>query len=476
MVKVSSSTLTGQVIGLIVTPVLSRIYTPADFGIFQLFISIVGIIAPVACLSYYYAIILPEKNEDAANVVILCLFLIAATSFVTTVILFFFIGTFEHYMNAPGFSIYLPLLPLALIFSGYAYIFGFWASKREQYGSVAKANVISTFTGKGFSIGYGFLGPSPFGLILGSIINDATIVVILVKKAFSDLSLFYHTSYAKIKEMMIRYKKFPQYSLGADLAGSVSVQFIPFALAFNFPAAVIGYYSMAYMILRLPIRLIGNAIGTVFFQEASVEKNNTGEIKAVVKTVYARLISFGIFLCLILMIAGPQIFAFIFGPQWETAGFYAQILAPCFFVSFIAFPLGFVYQVLEKQSINLWFNVCLFVSSAIVLIIGGFLQSPVISMVLLSITGFLLWGWMNLYSLKIAGVSLSDVGYVFGKHLLFSLMVCLPLVIAIYLSLSLILIITIIAVLSVVYYMIIIYVDSDLRIGLLKFIKNIVRK
>lgn len=476
MAKVSTSTLAGQVIGMIITPVLSRIYSPTDFGFFQLFVSIVGIIAPIACLSYYYAIILPEKNEDSANIVILCLFLIAATAFVTTIIFFLFSGILEQYMQSTGFTMYLPLLPLAIIFSGYAYIFGFWASKRERYNDIAQANVISTFTGKGFSIGYGFFGPTPFGLILGSLINDATIVIILLKKASADLSLFYQTSYSKMKELMIRYKKFPQYSFGADLAGSVSVQFIPFALAFNFPAAIIGYYSMAYVILRLPTRFIGNAVGTVFFQQASVEKNHTGEIKTVVKTVYSRLISFGIFLCLLLMIAGPQIFAVVFGPQWETAGLYAQILAPSFFVSFLAFPLGFIYQVLEKQSINFWFNLSLFVSSIFVLIIGGLFGSPVICMVLLSISGTLLWGWMNIYSLKIAGVSFYEAGSAIVRHLFLSLVICTPVILEILLSYSPIVIITTIIVVSIVYYLIIIYRDNGLRLGLLKTIRDLIHK
>jgi len=476
MAKVSTSTLMGQLIGLIVTPVLSRIYSPADFGIFQLFVSIVGVIAPIACLSYYYAIILPEKNEDSANVVILCLFLIAVTAFVTTIFFYVFMGPIEQYLNSPGFSLYLPLLPLAILFSGYAYIFGYWASKKEQYGEIAKANVYSTFTGKGFSIGYGILGPTPFGLILGSIINDATIVFILIKKAFADFSLFYHTSYEKIKEMVIRYKKFPQYSLGADLAGSVAIQFIPFALAFNFSAAIIGYYAMAYTILRLPTRLIGNAIGTVFFQQASLEKNQTGGIKMVVKSVYTRLISLGIFICLVLMIAGPEIFSFILGPQWETAGLYAQILAPSFFVSFIAFPLAYIYPVLEKQSISFWFNLILLISSVFALIVGGLMHSPVISMILLSVTGTIFWGWMNMYSLKIAGVSLADAGYEIVRHLIFGLVVCLPLFIAIFLSFPSVIIIAIIALVSIVYYLIVIYRDTGLRNGLLKIVKDLIHR
>jgi O-antigen/teichoic acid export membrane protein len=307
-------------------------------------------------------------------------------------------------------------------------------------------------------------------------INDATIVFFLLKKIKEDFSLFYHTSYQKIKELMAYYKKFPQYSLGSDLAGNVVVQFIPFMLALNFTPEVIGYYAMAYVGLRLPSKLIGNAIGTVFYQQACLEKNLTGEIKNVVKSILKRLISFGIFVALILVIAGPLIFSFVLGSRWSTAGEYAQILAPSFFMTFVSIPLYFVYPVLERQAIGLWFNVSLLVSSALVLIVGGWMHSPVISMVLLSFTGTLFVGWMNINSLQIAGVSWIEAIREIGRYLFFGLIVCLPIIIAMFLSFSHIIIISIIGIVSIVYYLIIVYQDTNLKNGLLKIVRNIISR
>ena len=476
MIKLSSSTLTGQVIGLLVTPILARIYTPADFGIFQLFVSIVALIAPISCFSYFYAILLPEKEEDSANITVLCIFLIALVSCITTAVFFIFSGNIESSLNAPGFSRYLPLLPLAILFSGCSYVFGHWASKKEEFGIIAKANVLSSCTGKGFSIGSGLFSPTPFGLILGTIINDATIVIILLKRSMTDFTLFYNTSYQKIIDMVRRYKKFPQYSMGADLAGNAAVQIIPFILAFMFSPVIVGYYSMAYLILRLPSKLIGNSIGTVFFQQASAERKLTGGVKNVVKTVHRRLISFGIFICLIMMIAGPEMFSFVLGPQWTTAGIYAQIFAPWFFVAFISIPLAYIYSVLEKQSVSLWFSLLLFTSSVVVLIIGGSMDNPLLSMVMLSATGTLLWGWMNMYSLKIAGLSGMEAGYEILRYLLIGLVVCLPVLIAKFLLFQEVSIIVITGIVSLTYYMIIIYQDVNLRDGLSKIARSLVRK
>ena len=90
VITLGSATVLGQILGVIVTPVLSRLYSPADFGAYQLFISIVTIIAVVSCLSYQIAINLPKKDEDAASIVVLCVIFIIITSILSTVLLYIF--------------------------------------------------------------------------------------------------------------------------------------------------------------------------------------------------------------------------------------------------------------------------------------------------------------------------------------------------------------------------------------------------
>src|SRR4030042_6696818 len=105
--------------------------------------------------------------------------------------------------------------------------------------------------------------------------------------------------------------------------------------------------------------MMGGSIATVFFQKTCIEKNLTGSIKNIVKKVHTRLISIGMFICLILMIMGPELFSFFLGAQWSIAGVYVRVLAPWFFISFISTPLFSIFAVLEKQGASLLFNISL---------------------------------------------------------------------------------------------------------------------
>lgn len=476
VIKLFSATLAGQILGIIVTPFLTRLYTPSDFGIFQLFFSIVNLIAIISCFSYHSAIQLPKKDEDAANIVVLCLALVGITTFFITIFFFILSSSIEKVLNAPGLSHYLLLFPIAIIANSMTFILISWLSRREEYGSIAQATIYSSISGKGVSLGSGIISPSPFGLILGTIVNDATIAVMLLRKTVSKLDLFQKVSYQNIKQLAIRYKKFPEYNAVANLAGTGAVQVTPFMLAIFFSPIIVGYYAVVHMIMILPSKLMGNSLSSVFFQKACAEKNLTGSIADVVKAVHTRLISIGMFSSLIIMIIGPELFAFCLGAKWFDAGVYAQILAPWFFVAFISTPLMSIFNVLEMQGANFWFNILLLITRVIVLIIAGLFGDPILGMILLSGTGVFFWSWMNMYSLKIAGVSVRRGIQEIIRYLFFGLFICIPLIIAKYYSVSPTMLIAVAIFVSLVYYMVIIHHDTELKTGIINSIQNILHK
>jgi O-antigen/teichoic acid export membrane protein len=274
----------------------------------------------------------------------------------------------------------------------------------------------------------------------------------------------------------LRYKKFPQFQLGADLAGTASTAAPPLLLAVFFTPFVIGWYAMSYMVMRVPTKLLGSALFQVFYQKACDEKNQTGNIKNIVETIHTRLISAGMIVCLIVMILGPELFEFVLGMQWTEAGVYAQIIAPWMFIAFISIPLLTIFYIMEKQAADFWFSVLQLVSKAIAVFIGGLFADPILAMVLLSISGVSLGMYVNIYTLKIAGVSVIDTILEIIRYSVLSLLFCLPLIIAKFYALSTVILISIAIIISVVYYSVLIYRDSQLKKGLINFVKSFYQK
>lgn len=471
VLKLLSATLLGQVLGILATPLLSRLYTPADFGTFQIFFSIVPLVA-VICLSYEPAILLPESHDDAANLFGLSLIIIVAVTAVTVIFFILFSAALEELLGISDSAIFIFLLPVAILANTLASVFGSWLIRREQFNTVAQSNIASSVVGKSVSIGSGIISPTPYGLISGTIMNDVTIIIVSIKKVFSDARYLKNISWERIKYLAVRYKRFPIFNTSASFVSNATLQSIPFFLAFYFTQAIVGFYAMAYMVIILPIKLMSNAVTSVFYQKTSSQKNVKGDVAATVDAVHTRLVYIGIFFSLVLMVIGPELFTFILGDQWSTAGEYASILAPCYFFAFIMYPLGTMFNVYEKQATNLWISVLILVSNVTALVISGILQEPFLGILLLSIIGIFSNGYMDLYLLKIAGVSRRKAVLEIVRYLVFGTIVCLPLIAAKYYAYPSLVLLVIAAVLSVIYYSVVIWRDAMLKAAIRRIIQD----
>jgi len=118
-----------------------------------------------------------------------------------------------------------------------------------------------------------------------------------------------------------------------------------------FSPIVVGFYSLGFMVLQMPMSLIGGAIAQVFFQRAS-EARSDDTLSLLVENVFRLLVMIGIFPILAMMLAGSDLFAVIFGEIWVEAGLYAQILSIWAFVWFISSPLSMIWVVLENKPLD----------------------------------------------------------------------------------------------------------------------------
>jgi lipopolysaccharide exporter len=71
VLKLISGTALGQMITVLVSPLLARIYAPEDFGLLAVYISIASILSVIISLRYETAVVLPEDDNQAMDLVLL---------------------------------------------------------------------------------------------------------------------------------------------------------------------------------------------------------------------------------------------------------------------------------------------------------------------------------------------------------------------------------------------------------------------
>lgn len=475
VLKLVSGSVIAQAVGILLIPVISRLYTPDDFGVFQIFLSIAGILAIISCFSYQLAIMLPKEDEDAANLAALSTVLVVVTSAASGVVLIVFAGAIAAALNFPDLAGYIGLIPILVFLNGLFFILNYWLSRREKFGTVAGGRVANSLVNKGVQIGAGVGVASPLGLIAGAVGGYVSANLIMLCEVRKDLALFSSVTLAKVKILAFRYRKFPIFTSWSTAANEISRQISPIFLAFFFTPAVVGLYSLAYQAVSLPLSLVGTAVSQVFFQKASEVRKKTGNIGPIVEEVHRRLVTISIFPMLLLLIIGEELFVFFLGAQWYEAGFYVKLLVPWLFFMFVSSPLTAIFNVLEKQGAGLAFELVLLASRAVTLTIGGMTGDPVIAILLFSLTGAFFSAFMNIWLLKLAGLDYVKECYLWCADLMTGLLIAAPLIVARVLSLSTVVLLAVAFVVSLVYYGWAVVRDPFLKEWVVEFFQGIKR-
>ena len=111
VLKLVSGTTIAQLIGILASPILTRLYAPEAFGALALFTSITSILGVIACLRYELAIMLPESDEDAANLLGVSLLSALLIALLTVPVIWWGRDLLLGWLNAPELAPYLMVPP-----------------------------------------------------------------------------------------------------------------------------------------------------------------------------------------------------------------------------------------------------------------------------------------------------------------------------------------------------------------------------
>lgn len=408
VLRLASGTTFAQMMTVLAAPFLTRLYAPDTFGAAALFVSITGILGGIACMRYELAILLPEQDVKAANMLGVSLgFSLLVTLF--TVFLVWWGGApLLKWLKTPDMGRYLWPIPLMVMTHGLFMALNYWNSRTKHFGRLSIAQVNSALTTTSMRLGLGFAGHATAGSLIGATIAGQTVVTAVLGGQIwrDDRKLFLKSIHWRLMwEGIKRYKKFPIYDSWAAMMNVASVQVPPLLLATFFSSTVVGFYDLGFRLLNLPMVLVGRAIAQVFFQRAARAKDD-GTLSFVVRNVFLRLMTLGLFPILLVMITGKEIFCTVFGVQWSEAGFYAQILSPWILLSFVSSPISTIFSILEMQGRFLVFNLVLLVSRVVSLAIGGFMDSIIVALMLFSITGSIMYFFFCIFILRKSGLKM----------------------------------------------------------------------
>jgi O-antigen/teichoic acid export membrane protein len=392
-------TVLAQIIPVLISPVLTRIYTPEDFGVFAIYMSIVTISVTVASFRYDLAIFIPKNLDDSKRLVILSIFISCIFSIIFFIALLFLMQNLFTKFNLASLGGWLLTVPIIVLFISIYQIYTQWLNKIKNYNYLNFYRILNSGSISFLNILFGFLKLKDVGLILSSFITQAILATVSL---YNIKSFFKFYNYSRIKILVSKYINFPKYTLPSTLGGEIASQMPTILLGYYFNQTIIGYYLLATKIITLPFTVIGNSIATVYRQEAIEEFNLNGNCKNLYIKTFKKLFFIGIIPVLILLFWGEFFFTFYFGSQWKIAGKIASYLSVMVFFQILSSPMADTILFINGQKIDFLLQFARLLFSILSFVIGGFLQNYELAIILFTITYSVYYILHSIFQFKIA--------------------------------------------------------------------------
>lgn len=326
-----------QALPLLLGPWLTRLFSPADFGVYHLFAAVAANLAVVACGRYEFALPLAADDGEAHALRRLALRLLVATTLLAA------LGAAGWAFADAAAGAWVAWLPLAVAAAGAVSLATLWATRAQRFRALAAARVLQYGGAALAQVAAGWAGAGVTGLIAAPIAAAllATAVLRLPLGGAGAASL-------ALADVARRHRAFPLLNTPHAFAGALQDTLSLALIAAMLGPAAAGFWGLALRYLKAPATLVGSAVSQALYPKLA-SAGQTAEARRAVRQVMGLLALLATPLVLALWALGPWAFEALFGAAWRDAGLLARALALYIGLHFVASPLAVVTMAWQGQ-------------------------------------------------------------------------------------------------------------------------------
>ncbi|MBQ0016852.1 MAG: oligosaccharide flippase family protein [Bacteroidales bacterium] len=346
--RLLSANVVAQIVGLLIYPILTRMFAPEDFGIANLFLSIASIVALFTTAEYQYAVMLPRSDQQAA-------FCLHGGIFITIIVcltccgICFFAQPIENLFQAPSLASYLWMMPIYVFLIAIGNLLNFWLMRHKRFDCVSQLQISQNLINAGgkTACGAAHIGG---GLIVSPVVSMAIAVGIALwrmpQKLWKNLTVL---SPRGTLAAMSRYQNFPRFSLPKSLVDNLASNMPTLLLAPAFGSTTIGFLGMALTLTFTPIRIICSSVNRVFFQHNAQMVQQKQPLRPFVGRTITTIAAIIVPIAILLYLLSPSICRWLLGDNWQTCGIYIRMMIPYLSLAAISLTLNYIPDLLGRQ-------------------------------------------------------------------------------------------------------------------------------
>jgi O-antigen/teichoic acid export membrane protein len=350
---IAAGTGGAQLIVIAAQPILTRLYAPADYGVFAVAQALLLIVGAVITLRYAYAIPIAGDRAAAANLFALSIGTSLAVTAAATALLVVMLPAFAT--DTADLGPYAAILAIAMFAGGIVRSFTGLATRQKAYSAIAQNRFTYSMGTLATQVLLGWQGWGASGLITGLAGGSIAGSVRYAMTEFrSYVSMHHLVSRAGVLEVARRYRRFPMLSAPSALLNAFGIQLPLLLFVALYGAEEGGQFSLAVRVIGFPVVLVSLAVGQAYHADAAqAVREDPHAVRDVFLRTTRTLALIASVPTLLAIVLSPLLFGTIFGDEWAEAGLYVSILAPMYYLLSVFSPTGSTLEVLERQELYL---------------------------------------------------------------------------------------------------------------------------
>lgn len=340
-----TGTALSQVVTLVLSIPLARLYAPTEYGGLALYQAIVAVLATIAALRFDVTVMLPESAAEARTVKNLATTCIVVVSVAATVGGFIAAGWIGAAFHSTILAQWLPTIGISVFLTAETVNLQYWMNRSDNYKAIATNRLLATVGTLTCQLVMTLLTRTASGLIMGAILG-LTIAYGAGVWCTRELLARQSDGRPSMRQMARRYRKMPLVNGPNALVDSLRTSGISFLVA-RVAMSALGQFNLAWRVAQAPVGMLSAAIGQVFLRQLSTTPR--GSVYPTIKRALWRIIVVGGPVMAVFGVLAPWLIPFVFGVAWTEAGLISQALTPWLFANILSSPLAYVYVVTETQ-------------------------------------------------------------------------------------------------------------------------------
>jgi len=353
VVRLGGGTAVGQLIVMLVTPILTRLYTPYEMGLFSLFLAFIGFVWVGTGLRYEMAVVSADNDQEAG--------LLTCASILSSVPVAVLFGLalwvmirldVVSYGRLPYWSV--PLAVFLLIVTQLLTSLRYWHVRRSEFSTIGKVLIAQGIGRAVVPVMAGVASLGWIGLLLGETAGRLLGVHRMLTGVCLPFSAIARGGGRSLHQVCRKYWKFPLVSLPSSLLDGLALA-IPFPIISRlFGIEKAGLFFLVMRLGTLPASFISASVSDVFHARVSNEyRANADGVRHIVIDTSKTLLRIGLLAYTPVVFLSPLLFGWAFGRPWAPAGWTMTILAPLALASLVVSPLSRLLLVANRQGIKL---------------------------------------------------------------------------------------------------------------------------